>query len=235
MPSRPWTGYQRFCPLSRALDVVGERWTLVIVHELLRQPRRYGALLDRLPGIGTSVLADRLRRLERAGVVAREPGPVGAGVVYTLTTRGYELEEALRALRRWGAGFLADPTADGAAQQSFDVTYVGGIRALADGQFQLLVDDRPATLYFTAGRLRQEPGAAPGAELIVRTSSAFLDRWAAGDADWDDGRARGEVIIEGPPAAWPRWLAATGYLLQIDPDDPSQTLTEQAVEERIND
>ncbi len=182
MPSRPWSGYERFCPLSRALDVIGERWTLVIVQELLKQPRRYGALLDRLPGISTSVLADRLRRLERAGVVARQPGAVGAGVVYTLTARGQELEEALRALRRWGAGFLADPTADGSARQSFDVTYVAGIQALADGQFQLVVDDRPATLHFTAGRLRQEPGAAPGAELIVRTSSAFLDRWAAGEA-----------------------------------------------------
>ena len=102
--------------------------------------------------------------------------------MYTLTPRGQELEEALRALRRWGAGFLADPTADGSAWQSFDVTYVDGIGALADGQFQLVVDGRPATLHFAAGLLRQEPGAAPGAELIVRTSSAFLDRWAAGEA-----------------------------------------------------
>ena len=218
MPSRPWAGYGRFCPLSRALDVIGERWTLVIIQELLKQPRRYGALLDRLPGISNSVLADRLRRLERAGVVAREPGTVGAGVVYALTARGQELEEVLRALRRWGVGFLADPSADGSDQQSFDVTYVAGIRALADGQFQLVVDDQSATFYFAAGRLRQEPGAAPGAEFIVRTSSAFLDRWAAGEASWDDGRAGGDVIIEGPPAAWPRWLAATGYLLRFEPD-----------------
>jgi DNA-binding HxlR family transcriptional regulator len=217
MPARPWNGYGRFCPLSRALDVIGERWTLVIIQELLGQPRRYGALLARLPGISTSVLADRLRRLERAGVVAREPGAVGSGVVYTLTARGRELDEALSALRRWGAGFLADPTADGSAQQSFDVTYVEGIQALADGQFQLVVDDRPATLYFTAGRLRQEPGAAPGAELIVRTSSAFLDRWAVGQASWDDGRVSGDVLVEGPPAQWPRWLAATGYLLRVEP------------------
>jgi DNA-binding HxlR family transcriptional regulator len=232
MPARPWTGYGRFCPLSRALDVVGERWTLVIVQELLRQPRRYGALLARLPGISTSVLADRLRHLEQAGVVAREPGTVGAGVVYALTARGRELEEALRALRRWGAGFLADPTADGSAQQSFDVTYVDGIQALADGQFQLVVDDRPATLYFTGGLLRQEPGAAPGAELIVRTSSAFLDRWAAGDAGWDDGRARGEVIAEGPAASWPRWLAATGYLLQVSPDSTEEAVMAQAAGRR---
>ncbi|MEZ0110360.1 DNA-binding HxlR family transcriptional regulator [Catenulispora sp. EB89] len=218
MPSKPWTGYGRFCPLARGLDVIGERWTLVIVQELLKQPYRYGALLDRLPGISTSVLADRLRRLERAGVVARESGVVGAGVMYTLTARGRELEQALGALRRWGVGFLADPTADGSDRQNFDVTYVQGIETLADGQFQLVVDDRPATLYFTAGRLRQEPGAAPGAELIVRTDAEFLDRWAAGEAGWDEGRASGEVSVEGPAAAWPRWLAATGYLLRVEPD-----------------
>jgi DNA-binding HxlR family transcriptional regulator len=218
MPARPWTGYGRFCPLSRGLDVIGERWTLVIVQELLKQPYRYGALLNRLPGISTGVLADRLRRLEQAGVVARQPGGVGAGVVYTLTDRGRDLDEALRALRRWGVGFLADPTADGAPRQHFDVTYVEGIEAVADGQFQLVVDERPTTLYFARGRLRQEPGAAPGAELVVRTTSAFLDRWAAGEADWDGGRAHGEVVTQGPAAAWPRWLAATGYLLRVGPD-----------------
>ena len=227
MPGRPWVGYRRFCPLSRALDVAGERWTLVIIQELLKQPRRYGALLDRLPGISTSVLADRLRRLERGGGGARARGAVGAGVVYALPARGPALEAALRALRRWGVGFLADPTADGSAQQSFDVTYVAGIQALADGQFRLVVDDQPATLYFTGGRLRQEPGAAPGAELIVRTSSVFLDRWAAGEASWDDGRAGGEVIIEGPPAAWPRWLAATGYLPGIEPDTARKGIMEE--------
>jgi DNA-binding HxlR family transcriptional regulator len=218
MPKGPWNGYGRFCPLARALDVVGERWTLVIVQELLKRPRRYGELVARLPGIGTSVLADRLRRLERAGLVAREPGAVGAGVVYTLTERGRALDEALCALRRWGVRYLADPTADGAGVHRFDVSYVGGIETVADGQFQLVVDERPTTLRFAAGRLSQEPGAAPGAELIVRTTSTFLDRWAAGKVGWDDGRASGDVFVDGPEAAWPRWLAATGYLLNVEPE-----------------
>ena len=163
--------------------------------------------------------------------MAREPGEVRAGVVYTLTDRGQELDEALRALRQWGVGFLADPAADGSTQQTFDVTYVDGIKALADGQFQLVVDDRAITLHFRAGRLRQEPGAAPGAELVVRTTSAFLDRWAAGDASWNDGRARGEVIIDGPAASWPRWLAATGYLLQVDPESTEEEPCEIDMEE----
>jgi DNA-binding HxlR family transcriptional regulator len=214
MPRTPWTGYGRFCPLARALDVIGERWTLVIVQELLKRPYRYTDLLARLPGIGTSVLADRLRTLERAAVVTREPGPVGGGVRYTLTDRGRALDSALRELRRWGVGFLTDPTADGSTEQRFDVTYV-------DGQFQLDIDGEPTTLHFTDGRLHQEPGLAPDPELTVRTTTTFLDRWATGEADWDSGRAGGEVTAEGPESAWPRWLAATGYLVSIEPEATS--------------
>jgi DNA-binding HxlR family transcriptional regulator len=219
MPRTAWTGYGRFCPLAKALDVVGERWTLVIVQELLKRPHRYGTLLARLPGVSTSVLADRLRTLERAGVVHRQPGAVGAGVVYTLTDRGRALDNALRELRRWGAGFLADPTADGSAEQRYDLTYVEGIHTLAAGQFQLVVDGEPTTLHFAGGRLRQEPGTAPNPELTVATTSAFLDRWADGETDWDGGRADGNVAVEGPEVAWPRWLAATGYLLAVEAAD----------------
>ena len=109
MPPSAWTGYGRFCPLARALDVVGERWTLVIVQELLKRPSRYSELARRLPGIGTNVLADRLRKLETAGVAERIPGPVGEGVTYALTDRGRGLSDALEALRRWGVSYLTDP------------------------------------------------------------------------------------------------------------------------------
>lgn len=216
MPATAWTGYGRFCPLARALDVVGERWTLVIVQELLKCPSRFTELLARLPGIGTSALTDRLRTLERAAVVAREPGPVGGGVVYALTDRGQALNGALRELRRWGVGFLADPTADGSPDQRFDVTYVRGIHGVADGEFELAVDGGPTTFRFTGGQLYQRPGPADDPELAVRTSAEFLDRWAAGEVGWDEGRAAGEVVIEGPESSWPRWLAVTGYLLSVD-------------------
>src|SRR6185437_6861214 len=102
MPRTPWEGYGRFCPLARALDVIGERWTLVIVQELQKRAMRYGELQGRLPGIGTSALSDRLRKLETAGVVERRAGAVGGGVRYGLTERGRALEPALAALREWG-------------------------------------------------------------------------------------------------------------------------------------
>jgi DNA-binding HxlR family transcriptional regulator len=214
----PWTGYGRFCPLARSLDLAGDRWTLVIVQELLKRPSRYGTLRDRLPGIGSSLLADRLRRLEAAGVLERQPGVVGEGVLYTLTDRGRALEEPLRALRRWGAQFLFDPTADGHTDQHFDMAYVEGIENLPDGEFELVVDGQPTTLRFSEGQLNQESGEAAAAELVIRTSSSFLERWAAGDIDWDGGVATGEVTVDGAAEAWRRWLAATGYHLRYEPE-----------------
>jgi DNA-binding HxlR family transcriptional regulator len=217
VPSGPWTGYGRFCPLARSLDVIGDRWTLVIVQELLKRPGRYSDLKNRLPGVGTSLLADRLRRLEEAEALVRQPGGVGKGVLYELTDRGRALEEPLRALREWGAQFLFDPTADGHADQRFDMAYVEGIENLPDGHFELVVDEQPTTYRFSNGYLEQEPGAAPKAELVVHTTSAFLERWAAGDIDWDRGVAEGTVTVDGPAEAWRRWLAATGYELRYEP------------------
>jgi DNA-binding HxlR family transcriptional regulator len=218
MPKGPWSGYGRFCPLARGLDVLGDRWTLIIVQELLKRPLRYGALADRLPGIGTSVLSERLKRLERADVVVREPGKVGQGVVYALSERGRALDEPLRALRRWGAEFLFDPTADGSPEQHYDVTYVDGIEELDGGRFELVVDAHVTELSFSKGELHQRPGNASDPELTVRTSSAFLDRWAVGHAGWDDGLATGEVTIEGQEGSWLRWQAATGYLQSYEPE-----------------
>jgi len=198
--------------------VVGERWTLVIVQELLKRPSRYGELSRRLPGIGTTVLADRLRKLEAAGVVERVPGAVGKGVAYALTDRGAELNETLEALRRWGVSYLTDPAADGTGSREFDIHYVDGIEKLDDAEFEFIVDTRPVTLRFSSGHLTQTVGAPGSPMLTVRTTSAFMDRWAAGSVDWQGGRDSGEVMLEGPESAWHSWLAATGYLLTYDPD-----------------
>jgi DNA-binding HxlR family transcriptional regulator len=217
MPKNAWNGYGRFCPLARALDVVGDRWTLVIVQELLKRSNRYNDLARRLPGVSTTVLADRLRKLETAGVVERRPRGIGDGVEYALTERGSALGDALEPLRRWGVAYLTDPLADGADRHTFDVRYVDGIDALDDIEFGLVVDDNPTTLQFARGSLVHAPGKAGHPELTVHTSSSFMQRWAAGSASWDDGLQNGEVVLTGAVAAWPRWLAATGYLLAYEP------------------
>jgi DNA-binding HxlR family transcriptional regulator len=218
MPKTAWEGYGRFCPLARGLDVIGDRWTLVTVQELLKRSSRYSDLARRLPGIGTTLLADRLRKLEAAGVVERRPRAVGEGVEYALTERGLALSDALEALRRWGVAYLTDPTADGAESHAFDVRYVDGIDALGDAEFGLVVDDSPTTLRFANGRLSHTPGSPDDPELTVRTNSSFMERWAAGSVGWDDGVATGEVSLSGPLEAWPRWQAATGYLVVYEPE-----------------
>jgi DNA-binding HxlR family transcriptional regulator len=95
--------YRERSGLAAAMDVVGERWTLLIVRELIPAPRRYGELLDALPGIGTNLLVNRLRDLEAAGVVGRvlAPAPQSA-VVYELTDRGLALRPIVDALQAWG-------------------------------------------------------------------------------------------------------------------------------------
>jgi DNA-binding HxlR family transcriptional regulator len=96
--------YGQFCGLARALDVVGDRWNLLIVRELLPGPLRYNELKTSLGGIATNLLAERLRSLEGNGIVERRLGDVG--VLYALTPWGAELREPMEALGRWGAPLL---------------------------------------------------------------------------------------------------------------------------------
>lgn len=99
--------YGQFCALARALDHVGDRWTLLIVRELLPGPRRFAELLAGLPGIAPNLLVDRLRSLQASGMVKRSSHPPrSASVTYTLTDLGREIEPSVLALIRWGAVWM---------------------------------------------------------------------------------------------------------------------------------
>src|SRR5260370_666198 len=103
--------YKQYCAIAKALDVIGDRWNLLIVRELLLQRAcRYTDLHNGLPGIATNLLAERLRELEREGIVTREeaPPPI-ATTLFRLTPRGQELESILSELGRWGAPLRAEP------------------------------------------------------------------------------------------------------------------------------
>ena len=104
--------YRQYCSLARALDLVGERWTLLIIRELLSGPRRYQELLDNLPGIGTNLLATRLRELGGAGIVQKVILWAPRIHAYKLTEMGKGLEPAVVELARWGVTVLGDPHAD---------------------------------------------------------------------------------------------------------------------------
>lgn len=103
MPTR---SYGQFCGVARALDAVGDRWSLLIVRELLLGPMRYSELVASLGGIATNLLADRLRSLESCGVIERRLGQT-SGVVYALTPWGDQLREPIEALIRWSTPLMA--------------------------------------------------------------------------------------------------------------------------------
>ena len=104
----PRRSYDQYCGLARALDVLGERWTLLIVRNLLLGPQRYSELLRGLPGITTNLLAKRLREMETEGIIDRTGG---ANDAYRLTEVGRSLEPAIHALGRWGWQRMGKPKA----------------------------------------------------------------------------------------------------------------------------
>jgi DNA-binding HxlR family transcriptional regulator len=142
-------GYDQYCPMAHALDLVGERWALLIVRELMRGPKRYTDLAEHLPGIGTNILAARLRDLETGGIVARRKlPPPAASRVYELTEYGQGLKPAMRELALWGARSVGPPTAD-------DELYPGWLGNALDmvltpfappGRFEFHVDDEIASI-----------------------------------------------------------------------------------------
>ena len=139
--------YDQFCALARALDVVGDRWTMLIIRELFARDSRYSDLRDALPGIATNLLAQRLRQLQEAGVIEAydAPPPVRA-TVYRLTPRGRELRPAIRALVTWGVPLLA--TGQGA--DAFRTQWlVMPVRILFDGVD--VADLAPLTVLVKAG------------------------------------------------------------------------------------
>lgn len=103
--------YEQYCPIAHALDLIGDRWSLMVVRELMRGPKRYTDLAAGLPGIGTNVLATRLRDLETHGIIARTTmAPPAASKVYELTDYGNDLQPVMRELGLWGARSLGPPS-----------------------------------------------------------------------------------------------------------------------------
>jgi DNA-binding HxlR family transcriptional regulator len=114
--------YGEFCSLAKSLDVVGDRWALLVVRELLLGPRRFTDLQDGLPGVGTNVLSTRLRDLEAEGIIERTvvPSPTPA-VLYELTDDGRDLKPVVQAFSRWGARRLTRAGADDAVKPQWFV------------------------------------------------------------------------------------------------------------------
>ena len=202
--------YGQFCGLAHALDVVGERWTLLIVRELASGPKRYTQLVDALTGIGTSLLATRVRQLEADGVVARKLilDQPNAAVAYELTPSGVELAKATVPLALWGARHQM-AGAD-AIDETFRAEWALGFLAAADDDalpadfaavYQFHIDNSSAWLRVRGRQMRVKAGENPDADVTIRTSAATFLAIGGRHVTLREAIAHGELDVTGDAAA----------------------------------
>lgn len=189
------TDYQQYCALARVADVVGNRWTLLILRELQPGPRRFTDLVDGLPGISRKLLTERLRDLERDGIVTRTelPPPVSRQV-YELTDDGRDLATALMPLAAWGVRRLGQRQTEESFRPRWSAV---GMAFLADRAatkgvsetYQYLVGDSVFHFIVEDGSIEVRDGRAEDAAVVVTTDE---DTWA----DIASGKIRGSSAIE---------------------------------------
>lgn len=197
--------YAHFCPVARSLEVIGEKWSLLIVRDLLTGPKRFKDLEDGLPGIPTNVLSARLKELEDAGVVRRQLLPRPAkGVGYELTDYGRELEEPLMKLGLWGAKSL------GPAEEGLPVSLPGlalglqgafhpDVAAGLTRTYALTLDGATLHISLDDGRL-SITAEADGADVALATTPALLLGLISGRVRPDDAIAAGQLTVRGSKA-----------------------------------
>src|SRR5918992_1715488 len=199
--------YHQYCALARTLDVAGDRWTLLIVRELAPGPRRFTDLVEGLPGISRKILTERLRQLERDGVIARrELPPPAARQVYALTDDGRDLATAMAALIAWGARRLGEREPGEAFRPRWPAVAMAN---LADGEaaegtteiYQYLVGD--AAFYFTVddGSIEVHDGRAREAAVLVTTGEGTWADIASGTIPASAAVDTGALTIAGDPQA----------------------------------
>ncbi len=205
-------GYQIFCPVGAALNVVGERWALLIVRDLFLGPRRYSDLLKGLGGIPTDILATRLRTLQADGIV-RQVGE-GRARRYELTESGQALGPVLRELGQWGADRLRLPADPSEIPTRVPLTslLLGGAPypRRADGEYEVRVGEETVRVEVVAGQIRAVPDSEPDTTielnrpgmraLILGARASEIEQ--AGDLSIQGSRRRAHAFLNtltGPP------------------------------------
>jgi DNA-binding HxlR family transcriptional regulator len=202
--------FDQYCPVAHALSLVGERWSLLIVRELLHGPKRYTDLTHGLPGIGTNILAARLKELETCGIVQKRTlPPPAASTVYELTEYGTELKEALYALARWGARTIGPPGSD---DELYPEWGVNALPALFDADaargltetYSLVVEGDEFTARIVNGALDATVGTAPDADVVVETDMETFFALASGELAPADAVKSGRARAQGDSEALER-------------------------------
>lgn len=209
--------YHQYCGLAYALDIIGERWTLLIVRELVAGPRRFTDLMEGLPGISTNLLTERLKSLEQAKILRRRVLPPPAGsTVYELTPLGQGLEKALLDLGKWGSQFVP-PTWEGEHLLhlgSYALTPMTFFRAEAAQEVndvtELRIDGEVLQVQIQAGKIHVQQGEMLKADVVLHTDMPTYIKLFAGALTLDEACAQGLICIAGNPAALHRFLHLCG-------------------------
>jgi DNA-binding HxlR family transcriptional regulator len=173
--------YNQYCATARTLDLVGERWTLLLIRELLTGPKRFGDLQKSLRGMGTGLLAARLKHLEREGLASKITLPAPARApAYALTEAGEELGPAVLALARWGTKWAMGERRDGetfhpgwavlAMEAFFDPDAAQGVRAV----YEFRVGDEVFHARITDGTIDAQHGPAQQPDAVLETTDDAL-------------------------------------------------------------
>jgi DNA-binding HxlR family transcriptional regulator len=206
----PTRSYAQLCGIATALDVIGDRWTLLVLRDLLFGPLRFGDLAEGLPGIGTNTLATRLKHLEAAGVIHRQLLPMpDRGTVYELTAYGRELEPILLALGRWGTRSMGRLPAEVATRSRW---LVAAMLAFHDGSrpvarpttWHLRLTDGPFTVRAEGTGINLRAGAPDAADLVITTQDECLHRLLTRRLAPAEAVATGVVTLDGDASALPR-------------------------------
>ncbi|HEY1977277.1 MAG TPA: helix-turn-helix domain-containing protein [Candidatus Baltobacteraceae bacterium] len=202
--------YGQYCGFARAVELVGERWTLMVLRDLFVSPKRFSDLQRGLPGIPSNILTKRLKELEAEGIVQRRALVRPTGVVYELTKTGAALEPAVVELGRWGAKLLGHPksgeiiTVDAlviALRSTFQAKAAKGITVA----YELRVGEAVLHARIVRGRLVVEPGTLADADLTMEIGPALRDL-LAGELLPHEAVRKGFVRIRGNRAHLDRFV-----------------------------
>ena len=213
--------FDQYCPVAHALSLVGERWSLLIVRELMHGPKRYTDLTHGLPGIGTNILAGRLKELEACGVIEKRTlPPPAASTVYELTEYGAGLREALDALARWGARTIGPPGPD---DELYPEWGMNALPALFDAEaargvtetYVLVVDGDAFTARIVNGVLEASVGTAEDADVVVEIDMETFFGLASGELAPKDAVKSGRAQLQGDLEALERCFRVLSFAPRV--------------------
>jgi DNA-binding HxlR family transcriptional regulator len=218
--------YGQRCGVARALDLVGERWTLLLIRDLMIGPRRFKDILESLPGIGTNLLTKRLRELEEANIVLRRVLPPPAGsTVYELTEVGAGLEPVVFALGKWGRQFMSQPIAGEVSKPGWFMVALRSIfcpkAALRlTARYELRIDGEMFVVEIEDRKIRVGQGAAINARLTLTTDLSTLIGLVSRDLTPAAALRNGKAIIDGDRQGLEQFVKLFDWNAGQDNDDP---------------